>query len=290
MPEFSVIIPCYKQAHLLPKAIESALAQSRDVDLEVIVVDDGSPDDASEVAGRHEGVIVIRQSNAGLCAARNRGILRSSGRYLLFLDSDDYLRPGMLAAAARAFSQSDELDVVHGYADVVDEGGEKVIGEFGGQDLAGDALHTLLRKNVGPPNTFVVRREMLSQVGLFDVGLRSCEDWDLWLRIAARGGKFGLARDMRSVYRMVPGSMSKNVEVMWRTGRAVIGRHARAHADCRLCREARHAGMAGFSLSMRPLLRDLIRSPGGKSRAAGILLRNPSLLGWQLRRVLGIDR
>ncbi|SCK42523.1 Glycosyltransferase involved in cell wall bisynthesis [Variovorax sp. HW608] len=290
MPEFSVIIPCYRQAHLLPKAIESALAQARDVDLEVIVVDDGSPDNASEVASRYEGVIVIRQPNAGLCAARNRGILRSSGRYLLFLDSDDYLRPGMLAAAARAFAQSPDLDVVHGLADVVDEGGEKVIGEFGGQELAGDALHTLLRKNIGPPNTFVVRREMLSQVGLFDVGLRSCEDWDLWLRIAARGGKFALARDMRSVYRMVPGSMSKNVETMWRTGRAVIGRNACAHANCRACAEARRAGMAGFSLSMRPLLRDLIRSPGGKSRAAGILLRNPSLVGWQLRRVLRIDR
>jgi glycosyltransferase involved in cell wall biosynthesis len=290
MPEFSVIIPCYKQAHLLPKAIESALAQARDVDLEVIVVDDGSPDNASEVAGRYDGVIVIRQPNAGLCAARNRGILRSGGRYLLFLDSDDYLRPGMLAAAARAFAQSPDLDVVHGLADVVDEGGERVIGEFGGQELAGDALHTLLRKNIGPPNTFVVRREMLSQVGLFDVGLRSCEDWDLWLRIAARGGKFGLARDMRSVYRMVPGSMSKNVETMWRTGRAVIGRNACVHANCRTCVEARRAGMAGFSLSMRPLLRDLIRSPGGKSRAAGILLRNPSLVGWQLRRVLRIDR
>ena len=91
MPEFSVIIPCYKQAHLLPKAIEAALAQARDVDLEVIVVDDGSPDNASEVASRYEGVIVIRQPNAGLCAARNRGILRSSGRYLLFLALYDAL-------------------------------------------------------------------------------------------------------------------------------------------------------------------------------------------------------
>ena len=290
MPEFSVIIPCYKQAHLLPKAIEAALAQARDVDLEVIVVDDGSPDNASEVASRYEGVIVIRQANAGLCAARNRGILRSSGRYLLFLDSDDFLRPGMLAAAARAFAQSPDLDVVHGYADVVDEGGDTVISEFGGRDLSVDALHTLLRSCIGPPNTFVIRREILSQVGLFDVSLRSCEDWDLWLRIAAGGGKFGLARDMRSVYRIVPGSMSRNVEVMWRAGSRVIGRNAPAHADCRACREARRAGFAGFSLTMRPLLRDVVRSPGGKLRAAGILLRNPVLLVRQLRLVFRIKK
>ena len=285
MPEFSVVIPCYKQAHLLPKAIESVLEQARDVDLELIVVDDGSPDDAAEVAGgyasRYPGVTVIRQANAGLCAARNRGILRSTGRFLLFLDADDYLRPGMLAAAARAFADDSEVAVVHGFADVVDEGGEQVMAEFGGTDLGTDPFHTLLSYNIGPPNTFVVRREVLSQVGLFDVSLRSCEDWDLWLRIAAVGGRFHLARDMRSVYRMVPGSMSKNVETMWRSASTVVRNGARLHAGCGVCRTTRKASLAGFALGMRPLLRDLVHSPGGASRATGILLRNPRLMAWQ---------
>ena len=88
----------------------------------------------------------------------------------------------MLAAAARGFADGDGIAVVHGYADVVDEGGETIIGESGGQDLSGDAFHSLLRSSFGPPVTFVVRREALMQVGFFDVSLRSCEDWDLWLR------------------------------------------------------------------------------------------------------------
>jgi len=84
--------------------------------------------------------------------------------------------------------------------------------------------------------------------------------------------------------------MSRNVEVMWRAGSRVIGRNAPAHADCRACREARRAGFAGFSLTMRPLLRDVVRSPGGKLRAAGILLRNPVLLVRQLRLVFRIKK
>lgn len=286
MPEFSIIIPCYRQAHLLPQAIESALAQAQDVDLEVIVVDDGSPDESAQIAGRYPGVTVIRQANAGVSAARNRGILRSTGRFLMFLDGDDFLRPGMLAAAARAFAQDADADVVHGFADVVEEDGERVVAEFGGHDLAVDPFHTLLSSNVGPPVTFVVRREVLARAGLFDATLRSCEDWDFWLRVAASGAKFRRVPDMRGVYRLVPGSLSKNLEVMWRTGSAVLQANGQLHPDCRLCREARRRGLVSFSLSMRPLLRDLIRAPGGPLRAAGILLRNPRLLAWQLRWVL----
>ncbi|MDM0043230.1 glycosyltransferase [Variovorax dokdonensis] len=282
MPEFSIIIPCYNQARFLPTALESALAQRADVDVEIIAVDDGSPDDSAEIASRYEGVTVIRQANAGLCGARNTGIAHASGTYLLFLDSDDALRPGMLAAAARAFEQDPSADVVHGLADVVDEEGKAVVGEFGGADLSVDPFHRLLRSNIGPPNTFVVRRETLQRVGVFDVSLRSCEDWDLWLRMAAAGARFRFASEMRSVYRVVAGSMSKNVEPMWRNGRRVLLRSHCLRPACPDCGHARSAGMGGLALSMRPLFRDLVRSPGGPKKALGILLRNPSLLGWQL--------
>lgn len=288
MATFSVIIPSYKQAHLLPKAIESALlqAQDADVEVEVIVVDDGSPDNGAEVASRYEGVTVIRQANAGVSAARNRGILRSTGRFLMFLDGDDFLRPGMFAAAARAFARNPDIDVVHGFADVVEEDDAVVVAEFGGRDLTVDPFHSLLGGNAGPPVVFVVRREVLARAGLFDASLRSCEDWDFWLRVAASGAKFELVPDMRSVYRVLPGSLSKNLEVMWRTGEEVLQRSARIHHDCRACRQAQRSGFSAFSLSMRPLLRDIVRAPGGAMRGAGILLRNPRLLAWQLRWAL----
>ena len=78
-PVVSVVIPCYRQAHFLPEAIESVLAQTYP-HFEIIVVDDGSPDDTRAVAGRYPGVRCLRQRNRGLSAARNAGLAAEHGR------------------------------------------------------------------------------------------------------------------------------------------------------------------------------------------------------------------
>src|SRR5436190_6621744 len=88
----SVIIPCYKQADCLPGALESALAQTH-CETEIIVVDDGSPDNVFEVVSRCSTVKYVEQQNQGLAAARNGGFSVSSGDYVLFLDADDRLMP-----------------------------------------------------------------------------------------------------------------------------------------------------------------------------------------------------
>ena len=94
---FSVVIPCYKQAVYLKTAIDSALAQGGEV--QVIVVDDGSPDDTAAVAEAFgDRVLLVRQANAGVAAARNAGLARATGAFVNFLDADDCLMPGMLAA------------------------------------------------------------------------------------------------------------------------------------------------------------------------------------------------
>ena len=91
-PLVSVVIPCYNQAHFLGEAIESVLAQTYP-HLEIIVVDDGSPDNTEEVATRYSGVRYVQQANQGLAAARNTGLRHSTGAYLVFLDADDRLLP-----------------------------------------------------------------------------------------------------------------------------------------------------------------------------------------------------
>jgi glycosyltransferase involved in cell wall biosynthesis len=93
----SVVIPCYNQAHFLGETIQSVFAQSYPR-FEVVVVDDGSTDDTSEVAARYPGVRCVRQDNQGVSAARNSGLLRSEGEYAVFLDADDRLLPGALEA------------------------------------------------------------------------------------------------------------------------------------------------------------------------------------------------
>src|SRR5262245_8511327 len=92
----SIVIPCFNQARFLATAIESALAQT-DQRCEIIVVDDGSTDDTRTVAAEYPTVTCISQTNAGLPAARNCGLRRSTGEYVIFLDADDRL----LAEAAK---------------------------------------------------------------------------------------------------------------------------------------------------------------------------------------------
>lgn len=86
---FSIGIPCYKQAQYLSEAIESALGQTYP-DIEVIVVNDGSPDHTREVAERYP-VKLINQVNKGLSSARNTAIINATGDYFLPLDADDIL-------------------------------------------------------------------------------------------------------------------------------------------------------------------------------------------------------
>src|SRR5262249_50697164 len=96
-PLVSVIIPCYKQARYLPEAIDSVLAQIYP-NVEVIVVNDGSPDNTEAVASRYgDRIRYVWRPNGGISAARNTGIANMRGLYVKFLDSDDYLHPEQIA-------------------------------------------------------------------------------------------------------------------------------------------------------------------------------------------------
>ena len=101
LPLISVVIPAYNYAHLLPRALDSVLGQLHE-NAELIVVDDGSTDDTltviADYKARHPSIQVIAQANAGAAAARNCGIARANGRYVLLLDADDELLSGALAA------------------------------------------------------------------------------------------------------------------------------------------------------------------------------------------------
>ena len=111
-----MIIPCYKQADFLPGALESALAQTHRP-IEVIVVDDGSPDNAAEVVARYPHVRYVRQENRGLGGARNTGFRVSKGEYILFLDADDRFTPDAAAAHLRCFTKHPEAGFVVGDID-----------------------------------------------------------------------------------------------------------------------------------------------------------------------------
>jgi glycosyltransferase involved in cell wall biosynthesis len=237
----SVIIPCYKQAQYLPEAIDSALAQTYP-HVEIIVVNDGSPDDTAEVAARYGTRIrYIEQENRGLPAARNAGILASTGQFLQFLDSDDHILPAKLSDQVAAFTAHPEVGVVYSEGYYIDEDGART-GPAPVNHKSGWVFHDLLTLHGTSVPAPLIRRDCLAQVGLFDPKMRSCEDVDLWLRIALRY-QFLALPDMHFEYRVWSNSMSKNGPVMVHHIRELLRRYGHAHPRCRECRRARAEGM-----------------------------------------------
>src|SRR5215207_1855104 len=122
----SIIIPAYNRADLLPKTLDSALAQTRLPD-EIIVVDDGSTDSTADVlAGYSAPVIVLRQPNWGRSAARNAGMAHSTGDLLMLLDSDDLLLPESIERLAGFLETNAAYDVAYSSAFVVDGTGATI--------------------------------------------------------------------------------------------------------------------------------------------------------------------
>lgn len=129
-PLISVIIPTYNYAHLLPRALDSVLAQWAE-DIELLVINDGSRDNTAEVLAmyqvRHPQLQVVSQANAGAAAARNHGIRLSRGRYALLLDADDELLPKALDTLREVVASNPQAGVILGaYISVHADGRERL--------------------------------------------------------------------------------------------------------------------------------------------------------------------
>jgi glycosyltransferase involved in cell wall biosynthesis/SAM-dependent methyltransferase len=208
----SVIVPCYNQGHFLPEAIESALKQTYKC-FEIIVVDDGSTDNTAEVAASYPGLRYVHQTNQGLAAARNTGILHSTGAYLVFLDADDRLLPNALECGVDYLNTHPQCVFVSGHyryiaangtvlptwleqrlgqENCVISGDSQLIGADGAvrrtiprQRIASDHYTALLQRNyIAMHATVMYRRTVFDAVGGFDPSLRACEDYECYLRIA----------------------------------------------------------------------------------------------------------
>lgn len=219
----SVVIPTFNRARLLLEAIQSAAPQMRSQD-EIIVVDDGSTDDTAELLRQsHLPVRYLRQENKGPAAARNRGFAAATGEFIAFLDSDDLWAPDRIARQLELLCQHPDLDLVFGleglFGDSVQsEAGlnlrdEQVIAALrrGAGEIA-PAYSLLLRENFVPTSSTLFRRRFLDRVGGMDEGLWYCDDYDLWLRLAAAGARFGFVAAVGSRRRMHEGNLVRQWE------------------------------------------------------------------------------
>lgn len=184
-PLVSVIVPCFNQAHFLGEAIDSALAQTYPA-VEVVVVDDGSSDNSYEVAGRHEKVHRLHQSNRGVAAARNRGLAESAGGFVAFLDADDRFLPQALEIGMRALDKRPNVAFAAGMSRDINEDGEP-IGQREQPLVTQDHYLRLLEDcYIWSGSSVVYRRSAVDAVGGFNEGLRAGDDYELYLELARR--------------------------------------------------------------------------------------------------------
>ena len=178
----SVVIPSFNRINLLERAVNSVIQQTKDP-YEIIVVDDGSDDRSSEMVKQKFGsVILFRQKNRGVSAARNKGIEISKGDWIALLDSDDEWKPNKLEKQINAlnkdldcfFSHTNETWIRNGIR--VNQG--KRHKKYGGYIF--DKCLDICRIS---PSSVLFKKSILEHVGLFDDDLHVCEDYDLWLRI-----------------------------------------------------------------------------------------------------------
>jgi glycosyltransferase involved in cell wall biosynthesis len=171
--------------------------------LELIVVDDGSSDDTSVVAAAVDArTRVVRQSNCGPGAARNRGVSESTGDWIAFLDSDDAWRPNKLERQLIAM-QPDDVDVVF----------SQVVGPLERDNPKHPlTFDDLWNHNFVGLSTSVVRRDAFERVGGFDEdrSILGIEDYNLWLRMASRGARFAFVKEELVEYTPAPGNLSSN--------------------------------------------------------------------------------
>jgi glycosyltransferase involved in cell wall biosynthesis len=223
-PLVSVIIPCYKQAEYLAGAIDSALAQTYSP-VEVVVVNDGSPDDTEKVALSYgDAIVYVGRANGGLSAARNSGIACAKGRFLKFLDADDHLHPEQIAWQMEALAGREDLlslTTVRLYRDGRPD-------EYVDHVPTAAALLPDLFQDIdwGGTHGWLFPTVLVRKAGGFDETLRFAEDWEFFTRLGLLGAALVVDPRVGCYYRQRAGSMSADRGGMASTrARILVGLH-----------------------------------------------------------------
>jgi glycosyltransferase involved in cell wall biosynthesis len=228
IPAVSVVVAAYNMGDYVREAIDSVLAQ-QGVDLEVVVIDDGSTDDTATVLAEFnddDRVRVIRQENQGQPRAKNAGLRACRGRLIAFCDADDYWLPDKLALQLPLFERDPRVGVVYSTILILPADGDPYAPPH--DMYRGDVLDKLFVHNLVPFGTAVVRRECLEEAGGFDERIPMGIDWDLWLRIATRW-HFDFVPEPTYAYRIWPGQMSHNWQGRYDCALKIMQRFLETH-------------------------------------------------------------
>lgn len=252
VPEISVVMACHDAEPFVGEAVASVCGQTFRA-VELIVVDDGSTDASAAIVAERAAadlrVRLIRQENRGPYPARNRGLSEARGRFLAFLDADDYWEPDCLAHLHAALTNSGADLAYCGWQNV----GEATVGNEPYVPPAyeeGDVVARFLRGCPWPIHACLTRREVIDGVGGFSERCFSSMDFDLWLRISARTQRIVRVPEVLAYYRWHGGGQISAVrwrQVLdaWQVRRDFVRFHpeAVAHLDRRTRRELVHGDL-----------------------------------------------
>ncbi|HLX29949.1 MAG TPA: glycosyltransferase family 2 protein [Casimicrobiaceae bacterium] len=245
----SVIIPCFNQGRFLPFALDSVSRQSH-ARWECIIVDDGSTDETARIAAEHASadprIRVVSQSNRGLSAARNAGLALAKGRFLQFLDADDWIAPDKLPrqvaalrectrpAAAYCFfhyAYDDEVTTLHSSA--------RSRPRLATDDPAHEIALRWESDLIVPSHCFLFDSRLFHSHAIrFDESLPNHEDWDCWLRVFAPRPPLALIEAELACYRLRTQSMSSRTALMWKGAKRVCDKHIALASTARNVRAA----------------------------------------------------
>ena len=224
-PVVSVVIPTYNHRAYVLDTLASVFAQTF-TDYEVIVVNDGSPDDTAEVlrplveAGR---IRYFEQPNQGQAAARNRGIAEARGEFIALLDDDDLWPPDSLANRVYVLGGHPACVLVYGVVEVLGHGAGSRWPN--GNAPSGDVFQAFAADGwIYSPGQTLIRRSALDQVGCFDPTIWGTDDWDLYLRLA-QVGRFQFIPELVFYYRIHASNSTKKWQRIYRNGLRVVNKH-----------------------------------------------------------------
>ena len=187
LPVVSVIVPTYNRSHTIGRAINSILKQTYNAH-EIIVIDNRSLDDTRNLIKREfPNVVCVEEKKQGVSAARNKGIslISEKSQWIAFLDSDDEWCSQKLELQIAAVSEQEQYRLVH--TDEIWYRRGKFVNQMKKHKKSGgDIFKDCLKQCLISPSSVMIRRDLLSEVGMFDEDLLVCEDYDLWLRVTAR--------------------------------------------------------------------------------------------------------
>lgn len=194
MEKVSIIIPCYNQGHFLSDAIESALAQTYP-NIEVIVVDDGSTDNTMEVVRKYPTVWLMSQKNKHLSGARNTGIKRAEGTWILPLDSDDKIHPEYVTKTLQC-AKNNGSDIVSTWLETFGNENRR----WGSLDVEPVYQNFLQKNHINCCSLF--KKSMWTDLGGYDENMKQgFEDWDFWRRATRKGYKVNILTEYLFQYR-----------------------------------------------------------------------------------------